>query len=390
MPLNYAGIESPKGGLTFHTQASRRSQGDAHGWLRLMLRPTQAPLLIFCADGNSEAYPERVSEFSLTYRSPLLGHVDPSLERIDLSLPCAAPAKVACWSKELGGVREISELRLRVTERTEQDATIIVEALAPPDARISIEGSLRIVAPDSPTTRAALATNNGGWLALSYDAITSINGSWDLNDGDLDGLPSSPDVLAADLEGNAQLTDAGIFPLSHLPNLQIAELSRTATTGIGLRAFGRLPHFRSLMANHTPLTDQGLSYLPGQRLTGLALNSTKVTDDGLQMLGATRSMRSLLLSNTFTGDRGILSLGTMNELEILSVRNTNVTDAVMRQLPDLCPNLETLDISETAVSDAAVPALAQLRRLTWIAGGKDVFSPTGIARMQKLRPRLHL
>jgi hypothetical protein len=390
MALNYAGIDIPKSGLTFHTQTSRRGQGEAHGWLRLILRASQAPLLIFSTVGNREVYPERVSEFWLTYRSPLLGHIDPSLERADLSLPCTAPAKVACWSKELGGRREISELRLRVTERTTQDATIILEALAPPDARISIEGSLRIVAPDSVATRAALATSNSGWLALSNEESVSINGNWDLNDGDLDDLRPSRDVLAADLEGNAQLTDAGIFPLSHLPNLQIAELSRTAITGVGLRAFGRLPHFRSLMANHTPLTDQGLSYLPGQRLTGLALNSTKVTDNGLQMLGATRSMRSLILSNTFTGDRGILSLGTMNELEILGVRNTNVTDAVMRQLPDLCPNLETLDISETAVSDDAVPALAQLQRLTWIAGGKEVFGPTGSARMQKLRPRLHL
>src|SRR5438067_1357084 len=133
MPLNYAGIDIPKGGLRFHTQTSRRSQGDAHGWLRLMLRASQVPLLIFCVNGNREVYPERVSEFWMTYRSPLLGHVDPTLERADVSLPCIAPAKVVCWSKELGGPREISELRLPVTERTAQDATIILEALAPPD-----------------------------------------------------------------------------------------------------------------------------------------------------------------------------------------------------------------------------------------------------------------
>src|SRR4051794_26684795 len=101
MPLNYAGIDIPKSGLTFHTQTSRRSQGEAHGWLRLMLRASQAPLLIFSASGTREVFPERRAEFWLTYCSPLPGLVDPRLGRAGLSLPCAAPAKVTCWSKEL-------------------------------------------------------------------------------------------------------------------------------------------------------------------------------------------------------------------------------------------------------------------------------------------------
>src|SRR5215470_7303471 len=99
MPLNYPGIEIPKGGLTFHLEGPRKDHGEAAGWLRLMVRATRAPLLMFSVFATREAYPERVSAFSLSYRGPLPDGVDQQFENVDLSFPCARADKHGCWSQ---------------------------------------------------------------------------------------------------------------------------------------------------------------------------------------------------------------------------------------------------------------------------------------------------
>ena len=103
---------------------------------------------------------------------------------------------------------------------------------------------------------------------------------------------------------------------------------------------------------------------PLSRLTGLgilSLNSTGITDEGLEHLRPLRSLKALELTQASIGSRGLAVLMDLPALEYLSL-NTGVTDAGLRQVAQLS-NLRWLRIVDGNIWGPGLAELAKLPRL---------------------------
>lgn len=109
---------------------------------------------------------------------------------------------------------------------------------------------------------------------------------------------------------------------------------------------------------NSSVTDDQLVYLEALRhLFRLSLNGDAgITDAGLVHLGRMKNLTVLSLSDTSITDAGLAQLGQMAGLVELGLRGTKVTDAGLQYLVGL-EGLGTLDLSETGVSDQRVDQL---------------------------------
>src|SRR5215470_9082991 len=195
MPLWYPGIDVPPAGLTIRLDRpwpdGKRhvTTSEGHGWLRLIVRRNRTPVLCFDVSSNTEALPERVADFSITFQLPLKNCDDDQLSKLDLllSTPTEPSLQLHWWAKDVAMLESkcppLERLRLRIVERDADGARIAVAAAAG-TTTIGVDGWIRAVAPDSVVTRAARASQNKGWLALSNFNQRDINDDWDLVDGD--------------------------------------------------------------------------------------------------------------------------------------------------------------------------------------------------------------
>ncbi|XP_059391174.1 uncharacterized protein LOC132124251 [Carassius carassius] len=130
-----------------------------------------------------------------------------------------------------------------------------------------------------------------------------------------------------------------------------------------LRAFSSLKHLS--LVNSPLITDAGLSVLSNlSKLQHLNLSScNKLTDSCLQHIAGLRSLTFLALDQTKVSDAGLLMYLGSGPLALcqLSLNHTAITESTLRALPTCVPQLRTLSIKHTKVSD--VSALAELRSL---------------------------
>jgi hypothetical protein len=94
-------------------------------------------------------------------------------------------------------------------------------------------------------------------------------------------------------------------------------------------------------------------------LADVNLARTKVTDEGLALIGKMSGLRRLRLENTGVTDAGIAHLAGLQDLEYLNLYGTKVSDAAMVSLAGL-KNLKRLYVWETGVTRAAADALVKL------------------------------
>ena len=76
------------------------------------------------------------------------------------------------------------------------------------------------------------------------------------------------------------------------------------------------------------------------RVTGVHLNETERTDDGLKHLGSLTTLTELSLSGTQITDNGLKHLSGLASLVILSLDATQVTDDGVKMLQESLPNCD--------------------------------------------------
>jgi serine/threonine protein kinase len=130
------------------------------------------------------------------------------------------------------------------------------------------------------------------------------------------------------LEGNKQVTDAGLENLKGLTRLQ------------------------SLWLPDTPVTDAGLVHVAGLlSLQGLNLGKTSVSDRTLATIQGLNGLEALYLDGTGVTDEGLKYLKGHTRLRELSVRWTQVSDAGLEQLQAFgMSNLQALRLGGTKVT----------------------------------------
>ena len=115
-------------------------------------------------------------------------------------------------------------------------------------------------------------------------------------------------------------------------------------------------------------TDEGLKEVAKlQNLEGLTLHNTQITDEGLKEAAKLQKLKELNLGGTlpFTGkttDKGLKEVAKLQKLEQLWLSGTQITDEGLKEVAKL-QNLERLSLNATKVTDEGLKEVAKLQML---------------------------
>jgi hypothetical protein len=177
--------------------------------------------------------------------------------------------------------------------------------------------------------------------------------------------------------GEIQCEPEGVFEI---------RLSKTAFSDEDLAHLKVLKNLQRLFLDSTPVTDAGVESL--ESLTGLielSLSHTAVKNAALIHLKWLAGLQWLSLAGTRITDAGLARLGEATGLKGLRLAETQVSDAGLVHLAGLI-NLEKLDLRGTHVTDAGLEHLRNLRRLRRLQLGGTRATESGIAELKSVLP----
>jgi Leucine-rich repeat (LRR) protein len=204
-------------------------------------------------------------------------------------------------------------------------------------------------------------------------------------------VESFPDLVELDLSSNTGLTGAAMKSISSLASLERLDLVQTRFNDLHTRRLKKLENLRVLdLRGNMQAGDMTLKIigeLPA--LAAFKHRSTIVSDDGLENLAESKTLRSLLAQDFLIssesgkhlaaiptlesleifrcqgfGSEGVLALAPLDKLERLTLRDLpEVDDAALAVLAEL-PNLRRLYLHELpSVGDAGLAHLAAAKNL---------------------------
>lgn len=108
-------------------------------------------------------------------------------------------------------------------------------------------------------------------------------------------------------------------------------------------------------------------------LIGLDMSGTAITDNGVEFLSASRSVRGVDLSNTQITNKAIAHLSKSESIQGGGFRGTNLTDAAIGHLLEIIkrPDFNALDLRDTKISAAGLKRLWEAVpycRAQWTSG----------------------
>jgi internalin A len=128
--------------------------------------------------------------------------------------------------------------------------------------------------------------------------------------------------------------------------------------------------------------DDALASLRGQhRLRSLVLQHTRITEAGLAHLEGFTSLQKLYISGDIT-DRGLARVARLTSLDQLRLNDTQITDTGLCHFRAL-PNLKSLALEHTRVTDASIPELKRLVGLSRLSLHRTEITTEGIGELKK-------
>lgn len=186
-----------------------------------------------------------------------------------------------------------------------------------------------------------------------------------------------------DLSDRWDVTNAMLAPLRGTDSLRILKLSSTKITDEGLQVLDALPKLEQLSLSHQT-TNKGLKRLQSlKRLRALELHRAKVTDSGLTALEGLPQLEMLDLSNSNVTDAGIKTLIRVKSLKYLDLSGTAVTDRGIALLKEL-PSLQTLYLN-MKITDRGLMEIAQLKKLETLDISGAAITAAGLWELKSLR-----
>ena len=201
-----------------------------------------------------------------------------------------------------------------------------------------------------------------------------------------DDSGAAVDVSLAKLEVTSDI----IGLLAKLPSLRTLNLSESALSDETLTALEKaVPKLASLDVRGCELSDKSaelLAHFTGLRALRFSGKSGKTTisDDGLKLLAACKSLKVLALDDLWIGTPGLEALSGLSELEELYLAGTVVDDDSCKLIAKY-PRIRKLRLARTQVSDAGLEALSGCKTLEEIDLSEDsLISDEGMAHLAKL------
>lgn len=166
-------------------------------------------------------------------------------------------------------------------------------------------------------------------------------------------------IVDLDLRG-AEVSDADLAMLRHLPNLKHLSLYGNPVTDAGLVHLAGLTKLETVTLRGTEVTGAGLQHLPTDNLTALHLCNSKITAEDLAHTPVMPRLEKLKLNFMGFEDGVIEQLHVYPSLRHIELDQAKITDAGLARLLELNPGLLRVEIRDTPVSAEAIAQLQQL------------------------------
>ncbi len=157
------------------------------------------------------------------------------------------------------------------------------------------------------------------------------------------------------------VSNRGVRALGGHTMLRSLDMSFTAVDDGAMSTVAQWPKLEVLNLGYTQITDNGMLLLGrngSAELADLNLESTEITDEGIEHLAEFEALRRVNLKDTDITEQAGPHFEDMTELEMLDLRNTKVGDETLRALAGL-EHLEKLRLAGTHVTDEGVSALKE-------------------------------
>jgi hypothetical protein len=228
---------------------------------------------------------------------------------------------------------------------------------------------------------------NGRLLEKAYEAI-ALRVVLDDNPKSKTGLIAEPIVEKAVREmlkmPEGELTNADLEKVTGL------NLSFTKITDAGLKEVSKLKQLTFLGLGKTNITDEGLKDVAKlQKLKILNLSVNKITDAGLKEVGKFQNLTHLFLADTQITAVGLEDVAKLQKLRNLRLTDTQITDAGLKDVAKL-QKLERLQLNFTRVTNAGLKELAKLQQLTNLNLYATKITDEGLKEVAKLQQLTNL
>jgi serine/threonine protein kinase len=192
-----------------------------------------------------------------------------------------------------------------------------------------------------------------------------------------------PNLGSLGLDGSA-IGDATVAHLREFAGLAYLSLARTKVTDAGVKHLKRSFSLTHLDLVSTDTGDEALRHVKElPRLRGIGCGR-RTTDQGLaDFLAARDDLEILSLSYTKVTDSGLKAVSRQQQLRSLALTGLPITDAGLEHIRSL-KQLTTLDMPFTRVTDKGLVHLAALNNLTWLQITQAAFTDDGLLRLANL------
>ena len=132
--------------------------------------------------------------------------------------------------------------------------------------------------------------------------------------------------------------------------------------------------------------EEALRQLP--EIDTVRLNYSQVKGSGLIHLLVLPKLEELSLEGAAIDDSGIRGLRGFHRLIILKVSHTTIGDAGVQIITEECPNLRSLDLSNTRITDASAKHLERLTELRNLEVSNTLLSKERFQELRRALPKL--
>ena len=194
------------------------------------------------------------------------------------------------------------------------------------------------------------------------------------------------DVTSVWIRRRPYLHEDDLELIGRLRYLKKLKLEETPFDSAGLQHLSQLANLETLEITNAKIVATGLTGLVGPKgLTTLTLSQTNIDDGGVSHITQQfLNLESLNLSNTQITDIATPALSRLKNLETLVLTNNRLTPDGIKKLKK-CRTVSTLVLNNTVTDDQCLRVLSQLRELQELHLRFTKISDEGLTHLEKVK-----